>query len=164
MQERLDRGLFDFAVIAQEVDLSKYNFLPLPVLDAWGVVMRKDSPLAEKEAVRMEDLLDLPLICSRQGLAKDYPRWFGEKVDTLNVAATFNLAYNAGILAREGLGYLLTFDKLVNTGSDSELCFRPLSPPLQTELYLIWRKYQVFTPAAELFLNEMRADESLPRT
>lgn len=157
LSERLDRGLFDFAVIAQEVDLSKYNYLQLPASDTWGVVMRKDSSLAKKGVVRMEDLENLPLICSRQGITEDYPKWFGEKVDTLNIIATFNLSYNAGILVREGMGYLITFDKLVNTGADSELCFRPLAPLLKTNLYFIWKKYQVFTPAAELLLNEMRA-------
>ena len=156
VEERLDRGLLDFAVLAQEVDLSKYNYLEMPDADTWGVVMRKDSPLAEKEAVRMKDLLNLPLICSRQGITEDYPRWFGEKVDTLNIVATFNLAYNAGILVREGIGYLITFDKLVNTGPESDLCFRPLVPLLETKLYFAWKKYQVFTPIAELLLNEMR--------
>lgn len=156
VEERLDRGLLDFAVLAQEVDLSKYNYLELPDADIWGVVMRKDSPLAAKKAVCMEDLLDLPLICSRQGITEDYPKWFGEKVDTLNIVATFNLAYNAGILVREGMGYLITFDKLVNTGADSELCFRPLAPTLETKLYFAWKKYQVFTPAAELLLDEMK--------
>lgn len=156
VEERLDRGLLDFAVLAQEVDVSKYHYLELPAADIWGVVMRKDSPLAKKEAVRMRDLLNLPLICSRQGITEDYPKWFGEKVDTLNIVATFNLAYNAGILVREGIGYLITFDKLINTGPDSGLCFRPLTPTLETKLYFVWKKYQVFTPAAELLLNEMR--------
>lgn len=116
----------------------------------------KVGPLAKKEAVRMEDLLNLPLICSRQGITEDYPKWFGEKVDTLKIAATFNLAYNAGILVREGVGYLITFDKLVNTGAGSGLCFRPLEPALETKLYFAWKKFQVFAPAAELLLNEMR--------
>lgn len=156
VEGRLDRGLLDFAVIAQEVDLSKYNYLEFPAADTWGVVMRKDSPLAKKEAVRMKDLLNLPLICSRQGITEDYPKWFGEKVDTLNIVATFNLPYNAGILVREGIGYLITFDKLINTSTDSALCFRPLMPTLKTKLYFVWKKYQVFTPAAQLLLNEMR--------
>lgn len=165
VEERLDRGLLDFAVLAQEVDTSRYNYLKLPTADTWGVIMRKDSPLAKKEAVRMKDLLNLPLICSRQGITEDYPRWFGEKVDTLNIVATFNLSYNAGVLVREGVGYLITFDKLVNTGSDSDLCFRPLTPTLETKLYFVWKKYQVFTPVAELLLNEMREhfDSSLSR-
>lgn len=160
--ERLERGLLDFAVIAQEADLSKYNGLELPDADIWGVVMRKDCMLAKKETVRVDDLLGLPLICSRQGMTEDYPRWFGEKVDALNIAATFNLAYNAGILVREGMGYLLTFDKLVNTGSDSDLCFRPLLPTLKTKLYMIWKKYQVFSPAAQLLLDDMQKHFGTP--
>lgn len=157
LAERLDRGQLDFVVISQEVDLSRYNYLKLPAIDTWGVIMRKDSPLANKEAVHMKDLLNLPLICSRQGVAEDYPKWFGEKVDTLNIIATFNLSYNAAILVQEGIGYLIGFEKqLLNTGADSELCFRPLMPRLETKIHFVWKKYQVFTPAAELLLNEMR--------
>ena len=158
VSERLDKGLLDFAVLAQEVDLSKYNYLEVPYSDRWGLVMRKDSPLAKKEAVQMEDLLNLPLICSRQGITEDFPKWFGEKVDRLNIVGTFNLAYNAGVLVREGMGYALSFDKLINTGPDSELCFRPLMPALETKLYLVWKKYQVFTGIAEVFLKRLRRD------
>ncbi len=156
LAERLDRGLLDFAVIAQAVDLSKYNYLELPGADIWGVVMRKDAPLAQREAICIDDLLDLPLIVSRQGLREDIPRLFGEKADRLKVTATLNLAYNGSVLAREGLGYVLTFDKLVDTSRESQLCFRPLFPRLETRLYLIWKKYQVFSPAAEVLLNEMK--------
>lgn len=156
LAQRLDQGLLDFAVIAQAVDLSKYNYLELPGADIWGVVMRKDAPLAQKASVCMDDILDLPLIVSRQGLREDLPRLFGEKADRLHITATLNLAYNGSILAREGVGYVLTFDKLVNTSKQSELCFRPLTPKLETKLYFIWKKYQVFTPTAEVLLNEMK--------
>ena len=156
LAERLDRGLLDFAVIAQAVDLSKYNYLELPGVDTWGVVMRKDAPLAQKEMVCLDDLLESPLIVSRQGIREDIPRLFGEMVDRLHIVATINLTYNGSILAREGLGYVLTFDKLVDTSEKSELCFRPLIPRLETKLYIIWKKYQMFTPAAEVLLAEMK--------
>lgn len=154
---RLEQGLLDFAVIAQAVDLSKYNYLELPWTDVWGVVLRRDDPLSAKEALGVEDLLGKPLIVSRQGLREDLPRLFGERVDRLNVTATINLVYNGSVLVREGIGYLLSFDKLANTGRESGLCFRPLSPRLETPLYLIWKKYQVFSPAAEVFLDKLRA-------
>lgn len=156
LAERLDRGLLDFAVLAQAVDLSRYNYLEFPGADTWGVVMRKDSPLAEKEAVQIEDLLGLPLICSRLGSREDIPKLLQEQTDSLDIVATYNLAYNGGILVREGVGYMLAFDKLLNTGPDSKLCFRPLIPVLETKLYMVWKKYQVFSPAAELLLKEMR--------
>ncbi|MDE6590062.1 MAG: LysR family transcriptional regulator [Oscillospiraceae bacterium] len=160
LAERLDRGLLDFAVIAQAVDLSKYNYLELPGADIWGVVMRKDASLAQKEAVCINDLLDLPLIVSRQGIREDIPKLFGETMDRLNIVATINLTYNGSILVREGLGYILTFDHLVDTSEQSELCFRPLAPTLETKLYVIWKKYQVFSPAAELLLEDMQRELS----
>ena len=156
LAERLDRGLLDFAVIAQAVDLSKYNYLEFPGADTWGVVMRKDAPLAQKESVRINDLLELPLIVSRQGIREDIPKLFEETVDRLNIVATINLTYNGSVLVREGLGYVLTFDNLVDTSEQSELCFRPLIPKLKTKLYVIWKKYQVFSPAAELLLEDMK--------
>jgi len=156
LAERLEQGLLDFAVLVESNDLSKYNYLPLPGADTWGIILRKDHPLAEREAVVPEDLLDVPLICPRQGLQKELSDWFQEKVDRLNIVATCNLAYNGGVLAREGLGCLLSFGKLTDTGPDSPLCFRPLTPTLHSKLFLAWKKYAVFSPAAEVLLNEMK--------
>ena len=31
-----------------------------------------------------------------------------------------------------------------------------MQPKLETNLFIIWKKYQVFTPAAEVLLNEMK--------
>lgn len=154
--ERLDKGLFDFAFIVEPPNLSKYNYLQIPEANQWGVVMRKDSPLAQKEKIYVEDLLDLELICSEQAMREDIPRWCGEKVDMLHYAGSVNLFYNGSVFVKEGLGYLLTFDKLADTGADSQLCFRPLEPPLETRMYVIWKKYQIFTPIAQLLLKEMQ--------
>lgn len=154
--ERLDRGLLDFAIIVQEVDLSKYNYIKIPTSDTWGVIMRKDSPLAKKEYITIEDLIDLPLIVSRQGITEDYPKLFKEKLDQLHIVATFDLIYNASIMVKEGFGYALSFDKIVDTSENSELCFRVLKPELKTNIYIIWKKYQVFTPIAEKLLSKMQ--------
>ena len=156
VNERLDRGLLDFAVIVQEVDLSRYNYLRLPVQDAWGVLMRKDDPLAQRETIQSGDLRNLPLICSRQALEEEMVKWFGDELEKLNIVATYDLMYNASILTREGLGYTIGFQNLVDTGADSELCVRPLEPPLASPMYLIWKKYQVFTPVASLLLEELK--------
>ena len=154
--ERLDRGLLDFAIIVQEVDLSKYNYIKIPTSDTWGVIMRKDSPLAKKEYITIEDLIDLPLIVSRQGITEDYPKLFKEKLDQLHIVATFDLIYNASIMVKEGFGYALSFDKIVDTSENSELYFRVLKPELKTNMYIIWKKYQVFTPIAEKLLSKMQ--------
>lgn len=154
--ERLDKGLLDFAFIVEPPNLSKYNYIEIPGADKWGVVMRKNSPLAEKEKICVEDLYGLPLICSDQAMKVDIPRWCGEKADNLTLTGTLNLVYNGSVFVKEGLGYMLAFDKLSNTGSDSDLCFRPLEPPLETKMYIIWKKYQVFSPIADLLLKAIR--------
>lgn len=150
---KLDKGLLDFAIIVNDADLSKYNYLDLPGQDRWGLVMRRDAPLAIRKAVPVEDLPFHPLICSRQGLQQDLRRWLGDTADRLNIVATFNLAYNAGIMVREGLGYAVVFDHLIDTCPASDLCFRPIVPAKTSGMKIIWRKYQVFTPAG--FFSEL---------
>lgn len=154
--ERLDRGLIDFAVIVEPPNLSRYNYLELPESDIWGLIMKNDDPLARKNTICFEDLANLDLICSEQGMKFDIARWCGEKADTLNLTGTLNLSYNGSVFVKEGLGYMLTFDKLIKTDSESGLCFRPLEPVLETKMYVIWKKYQVFTPIAELLLDELK--------
>lgn len=154
--ERLDRGLIDFAVIVEPPNLSKYNFLEVPETNTWGLVMKKDDVLSKKEKICVDDLIGLDLICSAQAMQADIPRWCGEKADLLHLSGTINLAYNGSVFVKEGLGSMLSFDKLADTSADSELCFRPLDPPLETKMYVIWKKYQVFTPIAELLLDELK--------
>lgn len=150
---RLDNELLDFHITLQSVDASKYNLLTLPAQDVWGVFLRRDDPLADKKFFTVEDLIQLPLILSREALREEYPAWFGSDFEKFHVVATYNLLYNAAILAREGVGYPISIDKLIN---DAELCFRPLEPELKSSLNFIWRKDRLLTPQAQILLDEMR--------
>ncbi len=158
---RLDKGLLDFGILIQPADISKYDYLSLQAKDVWGVVMRKDSPLAEKEGIQKGDLLGVPLIFSRQAItpnqnAGEFAKWFGKDFSKLDIVTTFNLVYNAAVMVDAGIGYAVTLDKLVNTAEYSSLCFRPLEPRLESGLDIVWKKYQVFSPAAELFLERLK--------
>lgn len=158
ISERLDKGLLDFGIFIGPAAMKKYNYLPLPAEDTWGVLMRKESPLAEKDYLCPEDLLDIPLLCSRQTLVKnEISQWLGAEYEKLNIVATYNLIYNASIMVEEGIGYALCLDKLVNTTGDSNLCFRPLNPSLHVKLNVVWKKYQVFSRAAGKFLEYIEA-------
>lgn len=154
--ERLDKGLLDLAVVVQNIDLSKYSYLDLPIKDTWGLIMRKDSPMVSKAKIPIENLIGLPLIVSRQGVTNEMPEWLQKNHDRLNIVATYDLIFNASILVREGVGYALGFDKLVNTGAESIVCFRPIEPTITSPMRLIWRKEQQFSKAAELFLEKVR--------
>lgn len=156
--ERLDKGLLDFGMMIRPFDIKKYESVTLPAVDTWGVLMRKDSPLAEKAAIEPKDLWNVPLLVSRQRLAqKELISWLGKKSEELNIVTNYNLIYNAALMVEEGLGYAMTLDKLINTTGDSTLCFRPLRPKLEVGLDLVWKKYQVFSKATALFLERMQA-------
>ncbi len=154
--EKLDKGLLDFAVLAEEPDAAKYHSLCFPRADVWGLVMRGDCPLAEKEGIGFDDLIGLPLFCSEQGWKKDIFHWCGGRIGELRLEGSFRLSYNGSLFVREGLGCLLTFDRLIDTSPESGLVFRPLTPPLEAKIYLIWKRHPAFTPIAEKFLDEAR--------
>lgn len=161
--ERLDKGLLDFGILIQPASITKYDYISIPAKDTWGVVMRRDSPLAEKSVIHKKDLLDVPLICSRQAISQErsgnkFAEWFGDDFDKLNIVTTFNLVYNAAIMVDAGIGYAVTIDKIANTSEGSSLCFRPLEPRLDSGLNIVWKKYQVFSSAAEIFLERLRQD------
>ena len=158
--ENLDKGIIDFAVLAQEPNPSKYHSLAFPNADLWGLVMPEDCPLAERDAIYADDLIDLPLFCSEQGWNNDISKWCGNRMDQLHLEGSFRLSYNGSLFVKEGLGYLLTFEHLIDTNPDSGLVFRPLAPKLETKIYLIWKKYQVFTPIAERLLRLLESEFS----
>lgn len=156
--EKLDKGLLDFAVLVERPDYAKYNVVKMPESDCWGLVMPAGCALAQKDCITFEDLIGLPLFCSGQGWHADLPLWCGERINELTLEGSFRLSYNASVFTREGLGYLLTFEHLVNTSSESGLVFRPLYPELTTDMFIIWKKHQVFTPIAERFINELQKE------
>lgn len=157
VSEKLDKGLIDFGIFIEPADLSKYDYLRLPLTDTWGVLMRKDSPLAGKQYITPEDLWDEPLIRSKHSLGKSIiSDWFKKSAEELNIVATYNLLYNASVLVEEGIGYAVGLDKIINTSSDGNLCFVPFYPKLESRLDIAWKKYQVFTKGAEIFLKKLQ--------
>ena len=155
--ERLDKGLIDFGILVEPADTSKYNSLRLKQKDTWGVLMRKDSPLSKKKYVTREDLKDKPLIRSKHAVnTTALSDWFECDTQTLNIVATYNLLYNASVLVREGLGYAIGLDKIINTTGDSDLCFRPLMPSFQSSLSVVWKHNQIFSSASQKFLDELK--------
>lgn len=153
--EKLDKGLLDFAIILNFVDVTKYNYLKVPAYDIWGILMKKKDPMAKKKELKPGDLIKLPLITSRQWLNQDFTQWFGSNSKKINVVATYNLAFNASIMVKAGMGYALILDKIIDTSKSSELTFRPLKNAPKTEMFIIWRKHQTFSHVAKLLLDEL---------
>lgn len=157
--DKLDKGLLDFGIFLEPVDKVKYNHLKLPAKDTLGILARKDSPLAKKKVITKEDLVNVPLIMSRQ-LKEDSSllRFLDTPLEKLNIVATYNLVYNASLMVDEKVGYAITLDKLVNTTGDSNLCFIPLSPKMTVDMYLMWKKFQIFSKASDTFLEKIEKE------
>ena len=158
MAERLARGLADFGVLIEPFDLTRYDFLRLPWRGEWGLLLRKEHPLAAKAAIAPGDLRGLPLLTSRQArVAEEFGAWLGFPLAALEVVGTYNLVYNAALMVREGLGCALTLDRLVDVSPGSPLTFRPLAPALCTGAALVWERGRLPSRAARAFLETLRA-------
>ena len=153
--EQLDKGLIDFGLVYGKIDRSRYDVRELPVKDVFGVLMRADSPLAEKKTIAPDDIADKPLIISRQEERDGWPVLSRLKKNPyeLNIRATYNLIYNASLMVEAGLGYAVCFNGLINTSGDSALCFRPIEPNIYAAPYIIWKRYQVLTRASMAYLR-----------
>ena len=160
--EKLDHGLIDFGLLVEPVDISKYEYLRLPVKDTWGVLMRRDSPLAVKDQILAEDLWEKPLIVSHQIYdSSELSSWFQRDIRKLHITAAYELLYNATHFVKSGCGYALSLDKLINTTGESELTFRPLYPALDAGLCFVWKKHQIFSRASRLYLDTLKKDLAL---
>ena len=155
--EKLDKGLLDFAVICETPDERKHKHICFPEADYFGAVIPAELELAKKERITADDLAQLPVFTSEQSWENDIRPWAGEKFPQLHLEGSFRLAYNGSMFAKEGLGILLTLNDLIDTSPGSGLVFRPLYPPLEMKMYMIWNRYQSFTPIAERFLRQIQA-------
>lgn len=157
VSEQLDKGLIDFGIVFGNVDHTKYNSIELPFRDRWGVLMRRDLPLAAKETIQPEDLWDKPLIISNQDDSKGtLTAWINKELSELEIVSTYNLLFNASLMVEEGLGYAIGLDKIINTSGNTKLCFRPLSPKTEAGMHIVWKKYQVFSKASEKFIEKIK--------
>ena len=152
LQDRLDRGLLDFALIFTDFDRNAYHHLTLEEKEIFGVIMRRDDPLAEKEYITVKDLYGKPLIVSR---ANGLDIFSGSQARKLQVAATYNLLYNASLMVEDGIGVAISFDGLVDTSENSSLCFRPLYPEISVSPSLIWKRHQKLSIISQLFIKQL---------
>ncbi len=160
--ERLYQGLLDFGILIEPADIKKYDFIKLPAKDRWGLLMRRNHPLAVKQGIKPKDLHGIPLIASRQSLAhNELSGWLGKQYESLHIVTTYNLLYNASLMVEENAGCALCLDNIIPEYENRPLCFRPLEPQITVGLNIVWKKYQVFTKPASLFLNMLQEEIAL---
>ena len=156
--QRLDKGLYDFAVVWDPSDISNYESVQIPYNDSISILMPADCKLAQKEEITLKDLTDIPIIMSRHQKENHiFQTIFKQEGIKLNIVATYNLIFNASIMVEEGMGYAIGFDNIIDTTGDRNLVCRPLIPLTKLHMNLIWKKYQVFSKASQLYLEKIYA-------
>lgn len=152
--EAIDNGLVDIGFVIEPIDLEKLNFLKMNKLETWGLLMKKDSLLASKEYITVEDLLDIPLInTARVETQNQLKKWIGSDYDKLNFVATSELTTTASILVDNDIGYALVIEGATNISVNQNLCFRPFYPKMTTTALVVWKKYQSLSYAVSKFID-----------
>ena len=150
----LEQGLIDFAIIVEPPDLDRYDSIRIPGVDTWCAVIPEDSPLAAKKSLTFDYIKNEPIIMSKQSFLADLPRWCGSRRDELTIFGYLNLFYNGTRFVKNHMAILLTFAGLAE--SRNGLAVRPLSPVLSNRMYIVWKKRQIFSPAARDLLEILR--------
>ena len=160
--ERLEPGSIDFSIFLEPIDISEYDYIPLPEASRWGLLMPSDCKLSENDYVEKNNLLEIPLIIHRRaGLQQLISHWADTDIENFNIAATYNVVNGSPTkFIKSGLGFYLTTEDLLPTVLEQDVCFHPLNPPLEIHYALIWKRTAFQSKAAEIFLRELK--QSLP--
>ena len=164
IQSRIQSGTIDLALFVGPGRYRGYDYITMPHVLTWGLLMQRDAPLASRRTIRAKDLDGLPILMTRQMMAGEFlSGWLGSDVGAPNVVCTYNLAYNAAVLVAAGFGAAVCIDGLIPSAYAGRLVFRPFSPILSSDAYLAWRKDITLSPAAAALVSRVRKDSTIPQ-
>lgn len=157
--ERLDKGLIDIGILLDPEITPRYDYQKLPLMETWGVLMPKDTPLTKKKKLTLEDLSGIPMIVpSQTSNNKRFGQLFSEHQISLDIVSTYNLIFNASLMVQAGIGYALCIGGLIPPSTEHNLIFRPLNPAIISNVYIFTKKYQVFSKATKLFISRLEQE------
>jgi len=158
IRDRIDSGHIDMGILIEPVETAKYEFIPLAFKDTWGVFMRNDDPLAERESLHIDDLAELPLIIPQRPIVKDeIESWIGESAKNLRILAYYNLITNVMLLVERGLGYAISIHGAYTIRPNDKICFIAISPKKTAGHVMAWKKNRMLNASASLFLEYVRS-------
>ena len=156
IKDRLDKGLVDVGLLLEPVDTLKYDFVRLSQKETWGILMRDDHPLADRDTVSPEEAAAYPLILPlRERVRSEVLHWINREEKDLTIPLNYTLLSNAALMVEAGLGCAFCLDGALAIHSSPHLWFVPISPEHTTRSVLVWKKNQMFSPAASLFIQEI---------
>lgn len=156
IKDRLDKGLVDIGLLLEPVDVTKFDYVRLSQQDTWGLLVRDDHSLTEKESLTADDVAPYPLILPlRDNIRVEILHWLGRDEKELTIPLFYTLLSNAALMVAEGLGCAFCMDGALAIRSDPRLRFIPLEPRRVTHSVLVWKKNKIFSPATSLFIQEI---------
>lgn len=159
VEERLERGLLDFALVLEPVNLEKYEWIRMPDANRVGLAVSANGPWGTLEVATPADVAKMPLLISSRtsNKAVDLVSWSGGafSFDELDVVGSFDLIGNASHLVRSGVACAMGIDHLLQVDDASDLRFVPLEPSLKIASFVIWKKYRLRSRACEEFLRRL---------
>ncbi|RHW52061.1 LysR family transcriptional regulator [Bombilactobacillus bombi] len=157
LRYKMKSGFLDFALLLDPTNMQEYNFIVLPYVDTWGILMHPTNQLATQQVITPEDVDGTPAIFPRQPYTfGQLENWFGHAIDSQNIIGTYNLLFNAAMLVQADVGIVYCLDHLINAIDIPDLVFRPLAPQLTTKINFVWRKNRPLSSAAEAFLKVLQ--------
>lgn len=156
--EMMNKGLIDIGLFLEPTSTENLDYIRIQDSDRWVVSMKPDDPLAQKEVITKEDLLQLPLILpERYSVQSELANWFGRDFEKVQIAFTSNLGTNAGVMAMNGLGYPISIEGAAKYWRQDLLVQRRLSPEIKANTVIAWRRNIPYSRAIQLFIEEINA-------
>ena len=157
LTELFDRAMLDFAIIIGNADTKVFDCLKLNIHKAWGLIMRKDWPLAALECITPDIVANIPILApSQPSLYSELSGWLGGDFEKLGIIANYNLINAALPMIEAGLGYGLCLEGLVDIADNGPLCFRPLMPALNVQINLIYKRHGALSLLAKKVLSQIQ--------
>ena len=157
VKEQIERGSLDIGVLLEPISMEKFEYIRLAGKERWVVLMRRDDPMAQCEAIRAEQLESLPLILPRRlHVQGELANWFGECFGRLNVAYTGNLTTNTALLVQKGYGYAIVVEGPLPFGERAGIVTRPLVPLLEASVAFAWKREQPMNTAMTKFIEHVK--------
>ena len=157
VKEDIEKGLIDIGIVLEPVDTTRFEFIRLKEKEIWGILMRKDHPLAEKETINIEDIKSYPLILpSRESAKNKVLHWLRCEESDLKVPAKYDILSNTALLVEKGVGCAVCLDGALSIASSPELCFKPVLPEFTTRSVILWKKKHIKHQATSLFIQMLQ--------
>ena len=154
IKERIDKGLLDIGLLTEPVDIMKYSFIRMKRKEKWGILVRRDSKLAEKTSIGPSDLLDVPVFLAHRALVKnEIEGWFGDYYDQVQIAGTYNLINNAAVMVRNHIGVAFCFQL---QSQFDDLTYIPIEPQIETGAVIVWKKAQIVSRTTHQFISFLK--------